>query len=230
MIINNIKAHSIDTSIAVATDIVEIEFSNEENNTQFACLVREYDGVLSCILDDAAIYDESIFDIAVEGFNKPEIIDEYFEIREETALESYGVYRKGLPMADMKSSKYERIILFAEMTCDNIKNIDEFAKEYVGKDLDDIEIDAPYWMDDLEGVIAHIEKQQYTDDLGNKDDEFIKKFEDYKEEAVESIESESDEEERLEMATFFDQSLNSIEEYGMQALDEAIVKFKNKDF
>ena len=229
MIIKNIKGSQIKRENDPAY-LIEIEFLNEENTSEFALLASEVDEELRCIMEEAIISSESIFDIAQYAYETIPEERKEFNSAKENAIEAYGPYRQGLYPGEMESSKYSRIIKFAQMiiTCtDDSEKLDELNEEYGNRDIEEIEVQDPiYWADLYEPVIATIKENYYKDEEGNEDKEFIDKFEKFCQYARQKAENEKDLNKQVELAAFLDNTISDIEDQGKEVLYKAIEEFE----
>ena len=122
----------------IETYIIEVEFLNDEDKTQYLCMSSEFDEDHQCMVEDLAITNESIFDIAEVAFNFPADNREEYYSAKEAAVEAYGPYRKGLLPVDMEISEYKKIIQFAQMAlihAGSSEKLNEFFKDYKDKAL-----------------------------------------------------------------------------------------------
>lgn len=214
----------------IETYIIEVEFLNDEDKTQYLCMSSEFDEEHQCMVEDLAITNESIFDIAEVAFNFPaENREEYYSAKE-AAVEAYGPYRKGLLPVDMEISEYKKIIQFAQMAlihAGSSEKLNEFFKEHADKSIDDVElIEQPDWTAYIEKNIEDIESEYYADSLGNKDEKFIEDFENFVKTLKERAESETDDKMRLEISSLLDNTLTNIDTCGKEALYSAIEEYE----
>ena len=214
----------------IETYIIEVEFLNDEDKTQYLCMSSEFDEDHQCMVEDLAITNESIFDIAEVAFNFPTDNREEYYSAKEAAIEAYGPYRKGLLPVDMEDSKYEKIIQFAQMAlihAGSSEKLNEFFKDYKDKAIDDVElIEQPDWTAFIEKNIEDIEKECYKDDLGNKDEKFIEDFENFVNTLKQKAESETEDKMRLEYSSLLDNTLTEIDDKGKEALYSGIKEYE----
>lgn len=214
----------------IETYIIEVEFLNDEDKTQYLCMSSEFDEEHQCMVEDLAITNESIFDIAEVAFNFPADNREEYYSAKEAAVEAYGPYRKGLLPVDMETSEYKKIIQFAQMAlihAGSSEKLDEFFKGYKDKAIDDVElIEQPDWTAFIEKNIEDIEKECYKDDLGNKDEKFIEDFENFVNTLKQKAESETEDKMRLEYSSLLDNTLTAIDDKGKEALYSSIKEYE----
>ena len=214
----------------IETYIIEVEFLNDEDKTQYLCMSSEFDEDHQCMVEDLAITNESIFDIAEVAFNFPADDREEYYSAKEAAVEAYGPYRKGLLPVDMEISEYKKIIQFAQMAlihAGNSEKLNEFFKDYKDKAIDDVElIEQPDWTAFIEKNIEDIEKECYKDALGNKDEKFIEDFENFVNTLKQKAESETEDKMRLEYSSLLDNTLTEIDDKGKEALYSGIKEYE----
>ena len=220
----------MDPSDWIETHIIEIEFLNDEDKPQYICLSNEFDEELQCLVEEIAITNDSILDIADVAFNFPKDSREEYYSAKEAAIEAYGPYRKGLLPVDMKDSEYTKIIQFAQMAViheGDDEKLNDFFKEYADKAIDDVEIiEEPDWTAFIEKNIELIEKDFYTDDLGNKDEKFIEDFENFVNTLKQRAERETDDNIRLKVSSILDNTLTDINNNGKEALYMGIKEYE----
>ena len=198
----------------IETYIIEVEFLNDEDKTQYLCMSSEFDEDHQCMVEDLAITNESIFDIAEVAFNFPADNREEYYSAKEAAVEAYGPYRKGLLPVDMEISEYKKIIQFAQMAlihAGSSEKLNEFFKDYKDKAIDDVEL---------------IEQPDWTDALGNKDEKFIEDFENFVNTLKQKAESETEDKMRLEYSSLLDNTLTEIDDKGKEALYSGIKEYE----
>ena len=214
----------------IETYIIEVEFLNDEDKTQYLCMSSEFDEDHQCMVEDLAITNESIFDIAEVAFNFPADNRKEYYSAKEAAIEAYGPYRKGLLPVDMGTSEYKKIIQFAQMAlihAGSSEKLNEFFKVYKDKAIDDVElIEQPDWTAFIEKNIEDIEKECYKDDLGNKDEKFIEDFENFVNTLKQKAESETEDKMRLEYSSLLDNTLTEIDDKGKEALYSGIKEYE----
>lgn len=214
----------------IETYIIEVEFFNDEDKTQYLCMSSEFDEDHQCMVEDLAITNESIFDIAEVAFNFPADNREEYYSAKEAAVEAYGPYRKGLLPVDMGTSEYKKIIQFAQMAlihAGSSEKLNEFFKDYKDKAIDDVElIEQPDWTAFIEKNIEDIEKECYKDDLGNKDEKFIEDFENFVNTLKQKAESETEDKMRLEYSSLLDNTLTAIDDKGKEVLYSSIKEYE----
>ena len=220
----------MDPSDWIETHIIEIEFLNDEDKPQYICLSNEFDEELQCLVEEIAITNDSILDIADVAFNFPKDSREEYYSAKEAAIEAYGPYRKGLLPVDMEISEYTKIIQFAQMAViheGEDEKLNDFFKEYADKAIDDVEIiEEPDWTAFIEKNIELIEKDFYTDDLGNKDEKFIEDFENFVNTLKQRAERETDDNIRLKVSSILDNTLTDINNNGKEALYMGIREYE----
>ena len=220
----------MDPSDWIETHIIEIEFLNDEDKPQYICLSNEFDEELQCLVEEIAITNDSILDIADVAFNFPKDSREEYYSAKEAAIEAYGPYRKGLLPVDMEISEYTKIIQFAQMAViheGEDEKLNDFFKEYADKAIDDVEIiEEPDWTAFIEKNIELIEKDFYTDDLGNKDEKFIEDFENFVNTLKQRAERETDDNIRLKVSSILDNTLTDINNNGKEALYMGIKEYE----
>lgn len=214
----------------IETYIIEVEFLNDEDKTQYLCMSSEFDEEHQCMVEDLAITNESIFDIAEVAFNFPADNRKEYYSAKEAAIEAYGPYRKGLLPVDMGTSEYKKIIQFAQMAlihAGSSEKLNEFFKVYKDKAIDDVElIEQPDWTAFIEKNIEDIEKECYKDALGNKDEKFIEDFENFVKTLKQKAESETEDKMRLEYSSLLDNTLTEIDDKGKEALYSGIKEYE----
>lgn len=214
----------------IETYIIEVEFLNDEDKTQYLCMSSEFDEDHQCMVEDLAITNESIFDIAEVAFNFPADNREEYYSAKEAAVEAYGPYRKGLLPVDMEISEYKKIIQFAQMAlihAGSSEKLNEFFKDYKDKAIDDVElIEQPDWTAFIEKNIEDIEKECYKDALGNKDEKFIEDFENFVNTLKQKAERETEDKMRLEYSSLLDNTLTAIDDKGKEALYSGIKEYE----
>lgn len=214
----------------IETYIIEVEFLNDEDKTQYLCMSSEFDEDYQCMVEDLAITNASIFDIAEVAFNFPADNREEYYSAKEAAVEAYGPYRKGLLPVDMGTSEYKKIIQFAQMAlihAGSSEKLNEFFKVYKDKAIDDVElIEQPDWTAFIEKNIEDIEKECYKDALGNKDEKFIEDFENFVKTLKQKAESETEDKMRLEYSSLLDNTLTEIDDKGKEALYSGIKEYE----
>ena len=214
----------------IETYIIEVEFLNDEDKTQYLCMSSEFDEDHQCMVEDLAITNESIFDIAEVAFNFPADNREEYYSAKEAAVEAYGPYRKGLLPVDMEISEYKKIIQFAQMAlihAGSSEKLNEFFKVYKDKAIDDVElIEQPDWTAFIQINIEDVEKECYADDQGNKDEKFIEDFENFVNTLKQKAESETEDKMRLEYSSLLDNTLTEIDDKGKEALYSGIKEYE----
>ena len=230
MILKKIQGTHMDPADWIETYIIEVEFLNDEDKTQYLCMSSEFDEDHQCMVEDLAITNESIFDIAEVAFNFPADNRKEYYSAKEAAIEAYGPYRKGLLPVDMGTSEYKKIIQFAQMAlihAGSSEKLNEFFKVYKDKAIDDVElIEQPDWTAFIEKNIEDIEKECYKDDLGNKDEKFIEDFENFVNTLKQKAESETEDKMRLEYSSLLDNTLTAIDDKGKEALYSGIKEYE----
>ena len=214
----------------IETYIIEVEFLNDEDKTQYLCMSSEFDEEHQCMVEDLAITNASIFDIAEVAFNFPADNREEYYSAKEAAVEAYGPYRKGLLPVDMEISEYKKIIQFAQMAlihAGSSEKLNEFFKDYKDKAIDDVElIEQPDWTAFIEKNIKEIKEECYKDDLDNKDEKFIEDFENFVKTLKQKAESETEDKMRLEYSSLLDNTLTEIDDKGKEALYSGIKEYE----